>query len=230
MAQNLHLYHLRQRCREENAKFRKGEKHDDSFCFELFYEALHERNELAWQIIYEGYRPQVIIWIRRHPSFASLSREIEDYVQDAFIRLHKSFKPDHFRADTTLYSILKYLRMCVHHAIVSPRSGPILLPLPDPADEEGSGNEIPDSGLDPSDVIMGEERQTQLKALFKELISDEQERFVIEATFKSDLPPRKIFELYPDKFQSVSEVSRIKARVFKRLKDNPMLQRLFTNQ
>jgi len=230
MAQNLHLYHLRQRCREENAKFRKGEKHDDSFCFELFYEALHERNELAWHIIYEGYRPQVIVWIRRHPSFTSLAGEIEDYVQDAFIRFHKNFTPEHFRPDTTLYSILKYLRMCIHHTLVSPRPGLPVVPLPGSEDDEGNGSEIRDPGADPSGRIINEERQKQLQALFRELITDGKERLVIEATFQLDIPPRKIFELYPDKFESVSEVSRIKAKVFKRLRDNPMLQRYFTNQ
>src|ERR1700731_1566254 len=54
-----------ERCREETARFRRGEPHEDGYCFEIFHRAVVDQTEVCWEGLQAIYRDQVLAWCRR---------------------------------------------------------------------------------------------------------------------------------------------------------------------
>jgi len=225
MSQNLYLYRIRQRCTDETAKYRRGEPYDPSYCFKLFYQALHERDELAWNLLYEQYRPQVIVWVRRHPAYSSLDEDIDYFVNGALMRLWKNFMPKKFTKDTTVDSILKYLRMCVNSETQQYLRGKERRLITDSIDDnQKNDSTIPSTDLPLLGRMVEDEDRDNFATLIRSLLKDEQEVIVCYAFFELGLKPKTIYEQYGEYFSSVKEISRIRERIIKRLKGNSQVE------
>ena len=235
MSQNFHLYRVRQRCIDETMKYRRGESYDPSFCFELFYQALHEQDYLAWTLLYEQYRPQVIIWTRRHQAFSSLDEDVEHFTAEAFTRLHKNFRPEKFTDKSTVDSLLTYLRMCVHSAIQDHlRKQRSRLPTTsidpdDDSDGESAYLEMPDPNPPPNIAVPHDELRKKIHKLLISLLKDEQEKILYYVVFELSLKPKAIYTQYASHFESIEEINRIRERILKRFKENPPLQALLSD-
>ena len=59
---------LAEQCEKETKKYLWKFRSNSSFCYELFKKAIEKQSEIALNFIYSIYRPQVLNWIRKHPS------------------------------------------------------------------------------------------------------------------------------------------------------------------
>lgn len=205
---------LRQRCAQETGRFFRNEKHDNSFCFELFRRALHDEDEHAWQLIYSQYRPEVVGWVRRHPQFELTGEEVDFFVNQAFASMWKAWTPDHFQRFPNLPALLSYLQSCVGTAILQ-----YMRRVPDVAADEPLDSAEATPAPAPRPYWRDEFWQ-----LVRERLNDEKELLVLEYQFMLDLKPREIYAQFPHVFSDVREIYRTKDNFLRRLSRDPDLQ------
>ena len=90
----------------------------------------------------------------------------------------------------------------------------------DEATEEESGDPSPEE-----QAIHHSDGQ-RLWQFIRDHLHDEKERIVIHCSFVLDIKPQEIYELYPQLFESVDEIYRIKQNVITRLRRDPELRKL----
>ena len=114
------------RCTEETALFFAHRPHDPRYCYELFRRAILLRNQRAWELIYAEYQPLAAGWINRHSGFPASGEETQYFVNRAFEKMWQAVTPDRFNQFPDLQSLLRYLQMCAHSAIMDrlPRRRP----------------------------------------------------------------------------------------------------------
>ncbi|MGB0386977.1 MAG: hypothetical protein ACPGWR_19350, partial [Ardenticatenaceae bacterium] len=76
---------------------------------------------------------------------------------------------------------------------------------------------------DPLHKIQQEKIREQIQSRLK----DDEERLVYYLSFESGLKPRQIAEKYAKQFENAKQVSRIKERIVKRLRDDLQLRSLW---
>jgi hypothetical protein len=220
--EHLTLAELDRGCAEETDKFLRRQNADPRYCYELFRRAIRERDEHAWQCVYQRYTAQVGRWVERHPAFVSTGEDREYFVNRAFERLSSSLTPDFPCSE--LRQVLRYLQMCVHsvimdhvraaeHAVICAQ-----VELPESAP-------LPDAGVE-SQVVDGIDRD-QLWQVVSELCGGEQEYAVMYASYVLGLKPAELCRRDPRAFPSVQSVYRIKENVLARLRRDPRLKLMF---
>jgi hypothetical protein len=215
----LTLSGLGHRCRRESDRFFRGEGSDPSFCLELFRLALVERNEDAWELVFETYRPLVLSWVRKHPAFPNCGEEDQYFVNRAFERMWTNLPAERYDRTARLPALLDYLKLCVHSAIIdhTRRQGPISV------SEEVltvTGDPHPGPEANVEDRIAGRE----LWEMIKKKANDEMELCFLFAYFTLDLKPRQIAAEYPQFFAGIQDVYRTRERIFDRLRRDPDLE------
>lgn len=220
----LTLAGIAHRCAQETDRFFSRQSHDPRYCFELFRRAFLHRNERAWELIYRQYRPLVAGWVERHSAFPATGEETQYFVNRAFDKMWSAVPADRFDRFPDLKSLLSYLQMCVHSAIV----------------DEARSSEYPTADLD-AEVLTtrsgAEGSSVEDRALtraerhaFWDLISQrlktEQERLVVHGSFVLALKPREVCAEFPDAFSDVKEVYRVKQNVLDRLRRDATLKEL----
>jgi RNA polymerase sigma factor (sigma-70 family) len=205
---------LAARCREESA--RGPERRDPRYCLELFRRALVAQDPAAWTAVYAQYHALVRYWLGR-------VADPEDLIQETFTRFNRAATAErlaqgHF---PTLGNLLAFLRrIAINLRINQARQ-----------DErkrraEQAWSEI-HTGTASEDWEQVERRQ--LADYILGLLQDE-ERLVLRLTYEFDLPPREIAKRYPQHFQDVDEVNRIKERIKKRLRNDPRVRRYLSER
>src|ERR1051326_4930899 len=113
---------LAQRCADEQQLFRQHAPSDDRYCLELFRRAIRQRDEHAWDVLYQQFSSTMLGWLRRHPCANRLrDQDAPDvYLTDAFRRFwvatsSSSAATPHF---ATLASVLAYLRSCLNAVVL----------------------------------------------------------------------------------------------------------------
>lgn len=220
-ANTLTLTGLRHRCALESDRFFKRRDHDPRFCFELFRRAICHRNELAWEYIYLQYRPLVAGWVGRHPLFPTVEEQMEDFVLVAFEKMWKALTPEKFEEFSELKSLLGYLRMCVHSAVVDAarvkEREELLeraLGASEPWNDEPNRRNRSDTRL---------EREEFWRWL-SDRLKNEKEQRIVYGTFILALKPREVYAQYQDTFSSIDEVRRVKENVVARLRRDKELR------
>jgi DNA-directed RNA polymerase specialized sigma24 family protein len=226
------LDQLAERCEDETELFFHPNPQrtvDPRYCFEIFRRALEGRDQLAWEAIYRQYCPLVAGWVARHPELAQSNGEIQEFVNGTFQRMWAAIPPAKFGRFGTLSSILAYLKMCVHSAIVEEarKAGALrravaldaLPPEVEPVRHEGI-----DSPVDRL-AFAGELRET-LWNVVNARLRDDKERLVVHCLFELDLRPKNIVDRYPEMFRDAREVYTIRQVVLERLARDPALQTL----
>lgn len=220
----LTLSGLRHRCAVESDRFFNRQEHDPRYCFELFRRAINDHNQQAWQFIYEQYRPLVISWVERHSLFPATEEETQYFVNRAFEKMWSAITPAKFERFTNLKSVLSYLQMCVHSALVDYLRGREQAML---IDQENLAR-IPDDQA--SRVEHQVSQQVDSQALWRwldERLKNEKERRVVYGTFTLAMKPRELYAHYPETFRDVQEVYRVKENIMARLRrDDELKQRL----
>ena len=216
----------------------------ETCCLELFRRAVAERNHAAWEAVMTQYAGLVRAWVRRHPSSGALTphERDEDWVTAAFERFWSAIAPERFGQFGGLPQLLRYLKLCVHSALVDTvraRAASMTVSLSSNA-ASGVGRQrdgFADHALDPNrahgalhgaphGVLVADAEALAVdqlaasdlwQAIGRELVDDD-ERLIARLSFVLDLKPAEIHERHPNRFAAVADVYRIKRNLLERLR------------
>ncbi len=215
---------LAHRCAQETELFFQRKQYDPRYCFELFRRAIAGRNQQAWESIYNQYLRLAMGWAQRHPLLTTSGEDAEYFVNSAFEKMWAALTPEKFEHFRDLKSVLRYLQMCVHSAIVD------YVRQADYTTEELSAEESPLSGQDPDadteTQVLRQVNNEEVWRLVSERLNDDKERRVVYGCFILDLKPSELYARFRHMFVDVSEVYRVKQNVLARLRRDAGLRKL----
>jgi DNA-directed RNA polymerase specialized sigma24 family protein len=221
---HLDVDQLAEKCADQTTKFFSREQYDPSYCHELFRRAIAGRNKYAWDKVYRQYQFLVASWARRKAGDIATDEEIDYIVNGAFEKLWLALTPDKFDRFTDLASLLRYFQRCVYSVIVdhNRRNSPQSVGLETLA-------QLTDWELDSVEKIVTDQLERhRLWHMTLDLMQDEKERYVLQASFAYDLKPSEIYGSKPEQFESKTEVYRIKRNLISRLRRNPTLRQFLS--
>jgi DNA-directed RNA polymerase specialized sigma24 family protein len=222
--QQLTLAGIAHRCARETELFFQRRSNDPLYCFELFRRAIVDHDQQAWHLVYSQYRPLVAGWVERHSGYLDSGEEVQYYVNRAFERMWSALTPEKFDRFPNLKSLLRYLQMCVHSAILD-RVRRAELPVAEVEDDApalASASALPGTAGQALERVQRQELWSEVTARLK----NEQERTVVYASFVLALKPREICIRFPGTFRDVREVYRVKENVLARLGRDAELRRI----
>lgn len=211
------------RCREEIARYRRGEPHDERFCLELFRRAVAEHDENCWQELQSVYRDQVLSWCRR--SAQGPETDIEELAALTWEKFWQHFTAEKLSASNGSAAVLLYLKMCARSAAV------------DVGRARGSARsldeapaEIADSGRLPAEEYARKAAFAQFWAMVNEVLRDQREAILVHLTYELGLKPAEIQAQRPDLFPSIKEVYQLTRNLLDRLRRNRELREWFEQE
>lgn len=219
---DLTLAGLAHRCAQETERFFQKVAYDARYCFELFRRAIEERNQRAWDLLYRQYRTLVVGWARRHPAFVDSGEEAQYFVNRAFEKMWSAMSPEKFTQFGNLKSVLRYLQMCVHSAVID-QTRSTEPPTTDTPPEETVGDEREPEETAEEQVLERLSRRRVWREVDARL-KDEQERKVVYGSFVLGLKPSRLYEHYSGSFHDVNEIYRVKENVMARFRRDTELQ------
>jgi DNA-directed RNA polymerase specialized sigma24 family protein len=223
--QGLTLSGIAHRCKAETERFFQRQAYDPRYCFELFRRAMTERNQRAWELVYAQYSPQVAGWVKRHSAFASAGEEVQYLINRAFEKMWLAMTPEKFGRFPNLKSLLRYLQMCVHSAIIdSVRASEQAVAG---IEEERLEVEGPSNTPTVERAAMNRVQRQQLWQEIGARLHNDKERKVVYGSFVLALKPRELYAQYDKLFGDVTEIYRIKENVLSRLRRDAELKKLF---
>jgi len=212
----LALASIAHRCTRETEAFFQRRAHDPAYCYELFRRAIVDRCQPAWDVIYAQYRPLVVGWVERHPAFAVSGEEVQFFVNRAFEKMWAALDATKFARFPGLKSLLRYLQMCVHSAIID-QSRKAEQPAASVPVESLSDLSIAD-GPQHEDPALARVYRQEFWEQINARLNDERERRVVYGSFVLGLKPRELHARYQDTFGDVTDVYRVKENVLARLR------------
>ena len=222
--QLLTLTGIAHRCAQETEQFFQRQRHDPRYCFELFRRAIVHRNQRAWELIYTQYDAQVSRWVKRHSAFPTSGEEVPYFVNRAFEKMWVALTAERFGNFPDLKSLLRYLQMCVHSAVmdhvrIAERTDLDVQEERLAAEGEAGNPVVEDQTLD----------RLHREAFWQEIdarMRTEKERRVVYGSFVLALKPRELYTQCQDVFSDVKEVYRVKENVLARLRRDAELREL----
>jgi DNA-directed RNA polymerase specialized sigma24 family protein len=216
----LPLGQLAQECAAQSERYFQRQDSDPSYCYELLRRAILERQQQAWTLFYNQYRPLVASWVLRHPAFVQSGEEVQYFVNSAYEKFWSALSPAKFEYFPDLKGLLRYLQTCVHSVIIDQirLAEHRALPLNLDVAPAGSPSMI--------DRAAREEFWRWLEAR----LNNEKERRVIYGSFFLDLKPRELYAEFNTLFRDVGEVHRVKENVLARLRRDPELRAYFSRE
>ena len=209
---------LAQRCAAEQQLFRQHTPSDDRYCLELFLRAIRQRDERAWDVIYQQFSGTVLGWLRQHPCASRLRDhdEPDAYITAAFRKFwlataSPGAATPHF---ATLASVLAYLRSCLNSVVLDEMRQIQARQREEPLDLASNS-----AAAEPAHQSIQE-----LWVLIERALSDRRERRLVYLLFVLELKPRDIVQEAPHDFPSAQEVYRLTRNVLDRLRRNPALR------
>lgn len=222
---HMDLSALAWRSRVESERFYRGKAHDTRFSYELFRRALVERDECAWEQVFQLYSPLVESWVRRSSAFTSSGESGEFFVTSAFTRFWRAIPPARFASFSTLAALLHYLQLCASCVVIdSVRAQSWAEMLPEEALQSGAPQSSPD------EEAMERVSREEFWSYINTQLSDEAERVVVFQSFVMGLRPADIYHSRPDLFGCVNDVYNVKRNVLGRLSRNERLRRFLSNE
>jgi DNA-directed RNA polymerase specialized sigma24 family protein len=215
------------RCMEENSRYTAGKENDSRFCYELFRRALLSGDQDAWTLLYYQFEAQVAYWVRRDRLFPLTGETADYFVNDAYMRMFKTLKwLDQELFDLRfpgLGSLLAYLKRCasssVRDAMARAESYMEVSEL---------SEQMTNDRLGASDPTVEAEYQRELWGVIERHLLDDEERNVFYDSYVLELKAPEIQAKYPGSFTDVMEVFRIRARILRRLRKDPRLERFIS--
>ncbi len=234
------LTYLIERCQEETMRYlRTHVLGDDSYCLELFRRAVQDGDEQAWAFIYTFYSTEdflgehyLLKWVRswlngRHGSVIRSAYTEEEMVQEIWLRLMHSDAARTFNF-VGMSHLMAFLRRLVNNlALDAARRRVPDIVEPSTVDEAlgldyvlGS---VPDSHVAiEEDMAHQEAIDRLLREVVEAVLTTRNEWLVFRGYFLEDLPPRKLYTLYPGVF-APGEVETTRTRLARRLRKTPFL-------
>jgi hypothetical protein len=219
----MRLADLARYCAAESERFYRGKSHDTRFAYELFRRALVERDEVAWEHIFQQYSTLVDRWVRRSGAFAGSGESGEFFVVAAFMRFWRAITPERFESFPTLASLLHYLQLCAGCVVI------------DSVRAQSWAEMLPEEALSPSRTPQSSPDEEALDRVDREefwkyissLLHSEAERVVLFNSFVIGMSPGDIYAQHQHLFSGINDVYNIKRNVLGRLGRNQELRRMF---
>lgn len=197
-------------CSQETKE--KKRKSKTNYCFELFRRALVDKDNEAWMAVRNQYHNLVRHWIREKIFVDHES--LDDLEQDTWEKLLQSLgkRPSFFTEKFEhVGAILSYLRHCAFTSAVDEyrrrqRREAI---------ETKFKNSLFVENRHFREDIDKKEAVSQVKSWIHK-VTDPQERLLLFLSYEQGLTPKEIALQYPDEFENVKVVRRIKERLVKR--------------
>jgi DNA-directed RNA polymerase specialized sigma24 family protein len=220
----LSLSGIAHRCAKETERFFARQNHDPRPCFELFRRAIGEKSQRAWDLVYLQYHALVTRWVRRHGSFPACGEEASYLVNRAKERMWSAMSPEKFSRFPDLRSVLRYLQMCTYSAVVDAirKAGPLGVDVEAvtlPVGGAPGGRPVEEHALD----------QVHRRQFWEEVmarLNDDEERCVVYGSYVLGLKPSQLMDEYPNTFDDVRAIYRVKENVLARLRRDKTLRAL----
>ena len=182
---------------------------------EFWQQALLDRNERAWQVIYYEYHKLVQRWVKVQLRFPVDAPTLQTLIDDAFLKMAGTFTrhPEKFADYPNLAALLGLLRCCAQRVVQDYVSAlPCELPLV-------AWEEIHEPAAPPAPA------NSDLRSVLAGLLVDEKEWLVVTELLIAAAKPRHLYEEQPGRFRDVNEINTIRERVKTRLQRNDALRR-----
>jgi hypothetical protein len=212
---------LARRCREEAARFARGEPACEAFAHELLRRAVCDRDQAAWDAVVAQYRALVLAWVRRHPAYLAAAEAGDYWVNRTFERFWGAVGPARFCAFPGLAALLRYLQLCAGSVLLDEarrRAAAATEPLTERAMGLAGGR----AG---EAAVLGELAGRELWRAIEGEVRGEDERLVARLCLGQGLAPREVHARYPERFGAVADVYRVKRRLLDRLQSSPAIRR-----
>lgn len=208
---------LEEQCLIESQRFQRTGHSATEFGYELCRRALKLQSEVAWVVLMRVYNQLVAHWVRNHPSFASSGEDESYFVNRAFERLWRNIacKPHKFEKFDTLQGLLRFLKLCVHSAVMD--DGPRRTPIAETSLETVETLLIGRSGVQL-------DTRNQFWQVVQQHLNSEAERIVIAGYFLYGMKNRELAATYPDLFQDSKQLSNLRLTVLRRLARIPAFE------
>jgi hypothetical protein len=204
---------LASRCREEMARFRRGEPCEDRFCLELFRRAVIDRDEACWRELHALFSEQVLGWCRQ--AGGGFAVDPEEAACIAWERFWRYFTPAKFAAAKGAGGVLRYLKLCARSAVLdAAQSGARLQSLDAEARDRSDGRPTP------ADAQADRDARARFWAIVNANLHDSRERLLAHLGYEVGLRPCEIRARRPDLFPSSEEVYRLTRNIVDRLRRN----------
>jgi len=212
------------RCGEETERFFQRKEQDSRFCFELFRRAIVQRDNQAWEYLFQRYQRLVSGWVERHPVRPLLEEDTQGLVNAAFEKMWQGLQPEKFAQFPDLKAVLRYLQLCVHSVLADlARAREENLRL----DERE--NEPDQSRPGVEEQVSSQAQRAHLWQMVEERLKTEKERRLVQAVFLLDIKPADVCAHCPGVFQDVREVYLVKDNLMARLRRDTALQQFIEN-
>ncbi len=214
---------LTRRCAVESRLFYNHQEYDPCFAYELFRRALVERNEDAWEHLYQHYFPLVEHWVRRTGAFTVSGETSDFFVSAAFTRFWRAIPADRFSSFPNLASLLNYLHRCASCVVIdSARAHSYADLLPEEC-INWNNQQLSHADEEATERVS----RTEFWQLVDALLQNEAERVVVRCSFLLGMKPSDIFAQRGDLFSDVAEVYALKRTILVRLRRNPELKGMY---
>jgi DNA-directed RNA polymerase specialized sigma24 family protein len=193
---------------------------DDLEGYQLFRQAIVDRNPDAWATIADRYRRLLVAWANHCCARMPIYEPPADIADRALARAWAALAPAQFGSFPNLAALLAYLRTCVTATSIDYAR--------EQADtmrtEQLARQTALSAPLEQS--VLRKLHQAELWDLILETTMTDQEQLILRESLVYALPPRLIYACHPDQFADVADVYRIKRNLFKRLQHNPEIEHL----
>jgi hypothetical protein len=205
------LMMLAESCAQEINKHRHNEPSDERYGLEIFRRAVALHDNDAWAILQIQFAENVRFWLARHTCRdAALRHESEqDYIAHAFRRFWLAVS-EQTLTFTSLAGALRYLRLCLHCAIMDTLR----------AYAHARLEALPEQGHPDEPQVEDRYHESELWEIIRNLLTNERERRVAYLHFHCNLKPREIMRYCASEFSSEEEIYRIKRNIMERIMRN----------
>lgn len=188
--------------------------------YELFRQAIEERDEQAWAESAARYRQLLISWARRCDAKASISECCEDIADYAFTRAWAALSPERFAGFPTLAALLAYLRACVTSVVIDCARHQII------SDRLALMIEA-DTTTTPEQIVLEQLDRGWLWRIANRVVQNEHERRILIESYVYALSPRAILKRHPSLFVNATEIYIMKRNLLDRLKYCSEMRQLY---
>lgn len=207
---------LEDECKKEISKFHTSNNRASPACYELFRRALSDDDMLALQLIMELYNLQMRNWVTKHDCFWLMNEPAEDLISIAFSKFYFKVKGDTFKNFPSVGALLKYLKLCVHSAIMQ-------------AFRKNSQVVIEPIEFAESVRIVGHanKKSQEFKDLWEyicSIVTDPVDRLLMRCAFVYDMKPAEITNRYPEHWETARDVSLALFKIRSTLRNDDRLQ------
>ena len=206
------LVQIAEQCREETERFFHRLAPDTRYCYELFHRAIAKRDGEALALLIANYSALVDSWVRRHPAFPRSGEEPGFFVAAAFEKLWQAVPPARFAAFPNIKHLLRYLKLCVASCIIDYLRG-----RDEAASLDEEGANIWAEPVASERPLLPAER-AELWAEVIKRARNRKELVVAHACLALAMKPAEVFDEYPEVFENVREIYRVKQNLLERLR------------